>query len=117
LNFLSSIEEKVSRLYYQHGLFCARHSFLVILSSLLIVTIASYPIITFRGLFGSSSEIYITSSNTDYSPSPTLWTKSSHRHESDKSNPIKNSILLQTETDSFLKHLYFWKNSNYPDAS
>src|SRR5699024_6391110 len=76
-----------------------------------------YPIITFRGLFGSSSEIYITSSNTDYSPSPTLWTKSSHRHESDKSNPIKNSILLQTETDSFLKHLYFWKNSNYPDAS
>lgn len=131
--FLSSIEEKVARLYYRHGLFCARHSLAVIAVTLLIVTIAAYPIVTFLGLFGSSSEVYVA---PNFSPSsgplhnhfsPDSGAAAyNHRHAEQKSeknggsssissSPVKsNSLLLQTETDSFLRHLYFWKN--YPDS-
>lgn len=123
--FLSSIEEKVARLYYRHGLFCARHSLAVIAVSLLIVTLAAFPIVTFLGLFGSSSEVYVIpsySSNRpyhDHFDETTLKAAYSHRHaekaeKNGGSSPVKsNSLLLQTETDSFLRHIYFWKN--YPD--
>lgn len=116
LSFLSSTEEKVARLFYRHGLFCARHSLAVIFTSLLLVSIASYPIVTFSGLFGSSSEVYVTSSNAEYRPqqanfaSPTSKSPFHHRHDAEKSHPISNTLLLQTGTDSFLKHVTFWKN-------
>ncbi len=135
--FLSSIEEKVARVYYRHGLFCARHSLVVIAASLLMVTIAAYPIVTFLGLFGSSSEVYVvpgfaasfSSDGSDLHSSLSEATTATfsgggkaplHRHdkasEGHSKGGAKSSLLLQTETaDTFLRHMYFWKN--YPNYS
>ena len=111
LSFLANIEEKISKLYYRHGLLISRHPVKTIFLSLLIMLMSAYPIITYSGLFGSSSEIFITSANEpfnlfSYESSSSIF----YQHEPDK---IANSLLKQlsnSRTDSLLKYLYFWKN-------
>lgn len=84
--FLLTIEEKVSKLYYKHGLFCSRHPSFIIALSLVIVFISSSQIFTFHGIVGSSYEVYTTSS--------------------------RNSIISKENDLSHLKkHLNFWSNS------
>ena len=62
--FLSGIEDKVSRFYYQHGLFCSRNPLIVILFAFLIVGISSFPIFNFFTISGVTSEVYVSSKQT-----------------------------------------------------
>lgn len=87
--FLLTIEEKVSKLYYKHGLFCSRHPWFIIALSLVVVIISSHQIFTFHGIVGSSYEVYTSSSS------------------------LKSSILSKENdlSHSLKKHLNFWSNS------
>ncbi|OTF70683.1 hypothetical protein BLA29_002449 [Euroglyphus maynei] len=89
-HFLSTIEEKVSKLYYKHGLFCSRHPALIISFSLMVVFIISYQIFTFHGVFGSSYDLYISSSK------------------------LHDSFILNSDDNSvhpLMKHFNYWPDS------
>lgn len=101
-SFLAKIEEKVSLLYYRHGLFCSRHSILVIILALAVVTICSYQIFTYRGIFGSSSEIYLSPDST---PQHIVDTYQFDSQETEA------TALNESHSDSLYKYLNFVKNS------
>lgn len=97
-HFLASIEEKVAKLYYKHGLFCSRHSLFVILLSLAVVVCSSFQIFTYRGIFGSSAEVYTSSDEPiqfgHFTEPATFNETGSH-------------------SETIYKYLNFWKNSDF----
>ncbi|RWS31217.1 hypothetical protein B4U80_00513 [Leptotrombidium deliense] len=89
---LSKFREKVSQIYYKHGLLCSTHPFLVLLCSLLVVSVCCYPILGLHILHNNHHQQYVTSLRDLSAGNRNLYTSSSTVNSDSKQEPNSDSL-------------------------
>ncbi|RWS16320.1 Sterol regulatory element-binding protein cleavage-activating protein-like protein [Dinothrombium tinctorium] len=88
---LLKLREKVSQVYYKHGLICSRHPWILIFSTLVIVSFCSYPILGIHFLHNNHHQQYVTNlkdlPNFSQNAAFNSFTVSSNSGDSEKQEP------------------------------